>query len=90
MSAYDGPVVLELPMPCTAHAKRALLRGACRRIATLLRDELGYPGAALALEAHAEKLRTPHAVEDDGEATVVDLFPLAIGTGSHGADGSDR
>lgn len=68
-------VVLELPYPQTRDAKRALLRGVCRRAAKLLRGELNYPGAALALEAHAETLRSPHDVDDDGETTIVDVWP---------------
>ncbi|HKP08310.1 MAG TPA: hypothetical protein VJU58_13740 [Microbacterium sp.] len=76
MTVTTGPsVVLELPFQSDREARRALLRGVCRRAAKLLRDELNYPGAALALEAHAETLRAPHQVEDDGETTVVEVWP---------------
>lgn len=76
--------VLEIVLPTTACAKRVLLRGACRRIAKLLRDELEYPGAALALEVYAEGLRTPEALDDyePDETTLVDM-PLADGTGGY-------
>ncbi len=68
-------VVLELPFPSELDAKRALVRGAYRRSARALR-EIGYPGAALALEALAEGLRTTqHPVADDGEVTVIDMLP---------------
>lgn len=69
--------VLEVVLPTTECAKRALLRGVCRRAAKLLRDELGYSGAALALEAYAEGLRTPEPLEDyDGEETTLVEVPL--------------
>lgn len=76
--------VLEIVLPTTAAAKRALLRGVCRRAARLLRDELAYPGAALALEAYAEGLRTPEPDDDydPDETTLVDI-PLATGTGCY-------
>lgn len=64
-------VVLEIPFPSAPAARRALRRGAYRLAARALRDELDYPGAALALDALAEMLRPPHEVEDDGEDTVV-------------------
>lgn len=70
-------VILELPFPCEGAARRALLRAAYRRSAKALRDQLGYPGAALALDALAESMCTPdYAVCDDGETTVVDTSPL--------------
>lgn len=59
--------------PSQSDARRALRRGAYRAAARALRDQLGYPGAALALEAYAEGLRAPHEVVDDGETTVVDM-----------------
>ncbi len=69
----SGPVILELPFGTSADAKRALQRGAYRLAARALRERLGYPGAALALEALVEELRSPHdhEVVDDGEDTVV-------------------
>ena len=67
----DSPVILEFPFPNEPAAKRALLRGACARVAQILRTELGYPGAALALDSYVETLRSPHPVEDDGEVTAV-------------------
>lgn len=67
-------VILELPYPCERDAKRALLRGCYRQSARTLR-QLGYPGAALALEAHAEGLRPLHPVDDDNEQTIVQVWP---------------
>lgn len=66
-------VILELPFPCERAAKRALLRGAARRIARMLREELNYPGAALALEMHVETLRDEPFAEDDEPTVVLDV-----------------
>jgi hypothetical protein len=55
----SGPVVLELPYPCLPSLKRALLRCIYRRAAKALRDELGYLGAARALEDLAATMQTP-------------------------------
>lgn len=64
-------IVVELPDE--AHARRAIRRGAYRMAVRALRD-MGYPGAALALDAHAETLREPHEIADDGETTTVNPF----------------
>lgn len=64
-------VILELPYDIEGDARRALRRAAYRAAARALRDVLGYPGAALALEMYAEELRTIEV--DDGETTVVDI-----------------
>lgn len=78
-----GPVILELPYPSDEAARRALLRCVYRRAARALRDELGYPGAARALEDRAAALRTPEAAAepddpDDDEATVIDVMPFGL------------
>lgn len=77
-------VVLELQLDSAPDVRRAMRRGAYRAAARALREQLGYPGAALALEGLAESLRDPHPVEDDGEPTVVDRMPMLDGRRSAG------
>lgn len=76
-------VVLEIVLPTTDCAKHALLRGVCRRAARLLREDLGYPGAALALEARAEGLRSLDLPDGGEEETTLVDTPLAAGTGCY-------
>lgn len=65
---------LELPLARDGDAKRALRRGAARAMARVLRTQLGYPGAALALEMYAEDLRAPFdpgQFDDDPDTEIV-------------------
>lgn len=77
LSPEGSDVVLRLPSEGVA--KLALLRGAYRRAAKALREQLGYPGAALALEKLAASLQTASSPEDedDCDKTVVDLIAFA-------------
>lgn len=76
----DGPRALPLTFPDEAHAKRALRRGAYRAAAKALREKLGYPGAALALESFADSLlecSEDHGAEDS-DKTIVDLPVMSV------------
>jgi hypothetical protein len=78
MSACTVGAVIELPINSEPAARRAMQRGGLRLAVKVLREKLGYIGAALALEIYIETLREqPRDDEYEPDTAVVDIRELS-------------